>query len=447
MKKLGRIVLVLLVATLLLAYWYWDSRPPTAILSSPGQLNKDSKIALVVQDEGGGLRSLEVAIVQQDLEKVVWQESYPRKHTPWSDSTSETRIELRPEKWLQEPGLKEGEFTVAVRVSDQPDLVFFSNQSEIKLPVVFDKTPPRIGVLSGQHYLKQGGSEAVLYQVFEECQSGAVVGDRQYRGFPVPARREGTHIALFALAHDQSPDTPVAVWAEDRAGNRTESRFWYKTFPSQFRKRQIQITDQFISRVAPEILSRSPEISEKENLLDTYLEINRELRRINNAKISEITQKSAPEPLWDQPFLQLSNSQVESVFADRRSYYYDQQEVDEQTHLGFDLASLAHSPVEASNSGVVVFADYLGIYGNCVILDHGLGLFSLYGHLSSVEVDLEQTVRRGQMLGRTGQTGLAGGDHLHFSMIIQGTQINPIEWWDEEWTRNHLLAKLNQSVE
>ena len=106
------------------------------------------------------------------------------------------------------------------------------------------------------------------------------------------------------------------------------------------------------------------------------------------------------------------------------------------------LSSLALSPVEASNSGTVVYADYLGIYGNTVIIDHGLGLFSLYGHLSSLAVEAGQNVSRRETLGQTGQTGLAGGDHLHFSMVLQGMQINPIEWWDEEWVRKHVLVKL-----
>jgi murein DD-endopeptidase MepM/ murein hydrolase activator NlpD len=135
---------------------------------------------------------------------------------------------------------------------------------------------------------------------------------------------------------------------------------------------------------------------------------------------------------------------VESSFADHRTYYYRGEPVDEQIHFGFDLASLARSPVEASNGGNVVYAEYLGIYGNCVILDHGLGLFSLYGHLSSIDVEKGQAVARGQSLGRTGQTGLAGGDHLHYSMIVQGVQVTPLEWWDPNWVRLHVIEKLRK---
>ncbi len=96
-------------------------------------------------------------------------------------------------------------------------------------------------------------------------------------------------------------------------------------------------------------------------------------------------------------------------------------EVDQQVHLGFDLAVTANVPVVAANSGVVLNASWLGIFGNCVIIDHGMGVQSLYGHLSSFDVKVGDTVTKGQMLGRSGMTGLAGGDHLHFTMLVGGT--------------------------
>ncbi|UCF35803.1 MAG: M23 family metallopeptidase [Acidobacteriota bacterium] len=252
-----------------------------------------------------------------------------------------------------------------------------------------------------------------------------------------------TFVALFALAHDQAAsEEDVKLWAEDRAGNRTEAGFWIRINSQKFRSRRIEVSDRFIESVVPEILLNTPEIVQQDSSLDTFLVINRDLRRANNQKISEVSLDSRPELLWLEPFLQLSKSKVEAVFADHRSYFYQGRQVDEQTHLGFDLASYAQSPVEASNSGVVAFADYHGIYGNMVMVDHGLGLFSLYAHLSSIAVEPGQMVNRGESLGRTGATGLAGGDHLHFSMVLQGVQVNPLEWWDVAWVRTHLFNKL-----
>jgi murein DD-endopeptidase MepM/ murein hydrolase activator NlpD len=141
----------------------------------------------------------------------------------------------------------------------------------------------------------------------------------------------------------------------------------------------------------------------------------------------------------------MSNSQVESRFADRRTYFFNNREIDKQVHLGFDLATVQRAPVHASNAGIVVHADFLGIYGNCVILDHGLGVQSLYAHLSTIGVKVGDTVAKGQELGRTGATGLAGGDHLHFTMLVQGVPVNPVEWWDAHWLQDRVNRKITEA--
>jgi murein DD-endopeptidase MepM/ murein hydrolase activator NlpD len=296
-----------------------------------------------------------------------------------------------------------------------------------------------VAALTGQHYIRQGGSEAVLYRVLEDgARSGVQVGNHSFRGYRIQGQ---DYLCLFALEYDQSPDTPIHIWAEDIAGNRTEARFPYKTFSRNFRTSRIGLSDRLIEAVVRDILLNNTNVAEKETHLDTFLDINGRFRKVTNRRLLEITSVSADRPQWDQPFLQLSNSKVESRFADHRIYIYQGKEVDRQTHLGFDLASVAQSPIEASNSGKVVYADSLGIYGNTVILDHGLGLFSLYGHLSSFDVEKGQDVKRGATVGRTGQTGLAAGDHLHFSMILGDVQVTPLEWWDPKWVEDHVLSK------
>jgi murein DD-endopeptidase MepM/ murein hydrolase activator NlpD len=124
---------------------------------------------------------------------------------------------------------------------------------------------------------------------------------------------------------------------------------------------------------------------------------------------------------------------------------YKGDSIDFQTHLGFDLASTAAAPVLAANSGVVVHAGYLGIYGNCVILDHGMGLQSLYAHLSSIGVQRGDSVQMNQELGRSGTTGLAGGDHLHFTMLLGGRPVTPIDWWSAQWVEDRITRKLREA--
>jgi murein DD-endopeptidase MepM/ murein hydrolase activator NlpD len=183
----------------------------------------------------------------------------------------------------------------------------------------------------------------------------------------------------------------------------------------------------------------------QDDLSAAFDRINTELRASNEAKIAEIVSNSSETKLWNGVFTQLPNSQVTSRFAERRSYFVDGQRVSEATHFGYDLASTAGAPIYASNSGQVVFAAELGIYGDCVIIDHGLGLFSLYAHLSSLGVSVGDRVEQNAELGLSGETGLAGGDHLHFAVIIGGTYVEPLEWWDPVWVRSHVEAHLAPS--
>jgi murein DD-endopeptidase MepM/ murein hydrolase activator NlpD len=250
-------------------------------------------------------------------------------------------------------------------------------------------------------------------------------------------------IAYFALLYDQDLNTPMRVYARDPAGNTARADFEHRVFPKPFKKSQIPVDDKFLDRVVPAILEGTTDIKPEGDTLARFLAINGELRRKNAEKIASFAAQTAPEMLWrGVVFHTFKNNAVESAFADQRTYLYKGKEVDKQVHLGFDLASLSNAPVLAANRGKVLFADELGIYGNCVIIDHGMGIQSLYAHLSSIDVQPGQMVEKEQTLGRSGMTGLAGGDHLHFTMLLHGRMVNPVEWWDPHWIEDRILRKL-----
>jgi murein DD-endopeptidase MepM/ murein hydrolase activator NlpD len=278
------------------------------------------------------------------------------------------------------------------------------------------------------------------------------VGDREYPGFPAAgAGVEGAdaslHVAFFALLWNQELNTPISIYARDPYGNESSATFAYRVFPKQFRASRINIDDDFMSRVVPAILQNSAgfRVDDPADILSSYLRINGDLRRENDAFIASLSEGTSPEILWRGPFKQLINTAVESGFADARDYVYEGEVVDHQTHLGFDLASTAAAPVLAANHGRIVHAGWLGIYGNCVIIDHGMGLQSLYAHLSSIDVQVDQTVDVDQQLGRSGATGLAGGDHLHFTMLLHGNAITPIDWWSGQWVEDRVMRKLRDA--
>ena len=311
--------------------------------------------------------------------------------------------------------------------------------------------PPRIAVLSSKHYLNHGGAEFVVYRATPaDVESGVRVGDVEYRGYPasgagIPNADPTTKVAFFALLHDQPLQAPIVAFARDAAGNEAKASFVDDVFEKPFRKSRIPVDDRFFGRVVPEILAHSPDVkvdTPASDLLAGFLKVNGEVRRLNGEHIASLVKNSPAELLWKGPFVQLGNSQVEAAFADARTYVYNGKDVDLQTHLGFDLAVTANVPVLAANAGKVVNADWLGIYGNCVIIDHGMGVFSLYGHLSSLDVKVGDSVTKGQTLGRSGMTGLAAGDHLHFTMLVAGHPVNPVEWWDPHWIQDRVERKL-----
>jgi murein DD-endopeptidase MepM/ murein hydrolase activator NlpD len=314
--------------------------------------------------------------------------------------------------------------------------------------------PPRVSVLSTKHYVNLGGSEMVVYKASPaDVQSGVRVGNVEYTGFPAAGMGMTdadpvTRVAFFALLHDQDLNTRIEVFARDEAGNQATASFVDNVFPKPFKKSRIPLDDKFINRVVPEILEHSPEMKiaipaqGSPEMLQAFLKINGELRKINADQIAALAAKTSPTRLWEGPFTQLGNSQVEASFADHRTYLYNGKEVDQQTHLGFDLAVTAHVPVLAANNGVVVNASWLGIYGNCVVIDHGLGVQTLYGHLQSFDVKVGDKVTRGQQIGRSDSTGLAGGDHVHFTQLVGGRMVNPVEWWDAHWIADRIERKL-----
>jgi murein DD-endopeptidase MepM/ murein hydrolase activator NlpD len=230
----------------------------------------------------------------------------------------------------------------------------------------------------------------------------------------------------------------------DPAGNRAESSFYYHIRSKVFRKDTINLSDGFIDRKIPEFASQiSPGAST--SAVDTFLEINRDLSKANYRQIAAACQNPVQKMHWRGSFLRLPKSATRARFADHRTYFYEGNPIDRQVHLGIDLASVANSAVPAGNAGVVALAEPVGIYGKTVILDHGYGLFSMYAHLSQIAVNVGDLVARGDKLGLTGSTGMAGGDHLHFSMLVSDTFVNPVEWWDMQWIQNNVIQKIQSA--
>lgn len=341
------------------------------------------------------------------------------------------------------PDLHEGRATLdIVATNDSWGRFFRGGRAEVTRDLPVRLTPPTADVLSIHHYINQGGAELVVFRVSPgTTESGVEVGKLFFPSWPVKGSAAEVRFSLFAFPYDSDPATPIHIVARDDAGNETVASFDYRLFPKKFHTDTIQVTDDFMNRVVPPIMSQTAGLEDQGSLLKNFLLVNGKLRAEQTQELVELSHHTTPHFLWTEPFIELP-SKVEAAFADYRTYIYNGQVVDHQTHLGFDLAGLEHMPVQAANDGVVVQAEFFGIFGNAVIIDHGCGLQTLYGHLSSIEVKAGENVHRGQEIGKSGQTGLAGGDHLHFTVLLDGIPINPTEWWDPHWIHDRIEEKL-----
>ncbi len=304
--------------------------------------------------------------------------------------------------------------------------------------------PPRIAADGLQHYINQGGSEMVVFTPSGAwTEAGVKVGDRKFRSFPLPGH-PGQYFSLFAFSWDLPANTPLSVYASNPSGATATASFWYKIFPKKFRASPIALESMNIDRIVNQIDTQH---KIQGDTVQRFVYINSELRKVNNKTLADLRLQTEPKFLWTGAFLPMVDSTVESKFADDRTYTWQGKKVDEQTHLGFDLAKVQHAPIPASNDGRVIWAEDLGIYGNCIVIDHGFGLQSVYGHLSEFLVKKGDMVKKGQIIGKTGETGLAGGDHLHFTMQVDGVQVNPVEWWDPHWVKDRILSKMGTDLD
>ena len=455
MRALLRFLFFLIVAAAIGAAgaWFWAGRQdgPTVELKQPARfVGQNSMLELTVNAPGGQFTRVDVAVEQDGKTFPVYSLDQPGDATSTQDTADRLYV-MRGVGKKTIPDLKSGPAKIVVTAGRKVLYGLREVSTVTTRDVQVRLEPPQVAVLSTFHYVNHGGSEFVVYRATpEDVVSGVRVGDHEYIGYPAKGAGipgdAAQRVAFFALLYDQKLDTPIQVFARDAAGNEAITPVDYRVFPKRYSSSRIEVDDRFLNRVVPAIAAASPNESiPADNALAGFLKINGDLRRKNNQYITELTKKSSPELMFKDAFQQLGNSQVEASFADARTYFYNGKEIDRQTHLGFDLAVTANVPIVASQRGVVLHAADLGIYGNCVILDHGMGVQSLYAHLSSIAVKPGDTLDKGQTLGRSGMTGLAGGDHLHFTMLVGGQQVTPVDWWSAQWMQDRVLRKISEA--
>ncbi len=425
------LALILLTSGLGLAFFLMKDMDGPEIRISPDNNRASSKqqFTLYITDKSSEVKDVTISVRKNDMSTPILRHSFnpPAK-------TVELPFNLKDAK------LRDGAFEMEIKATDTSLAGFGTGNSSTRLyKMRYDSIPPRLSVRTAPPYIYRGGAGAIAFSANEEL-TGAGVRVNQYY-FPAFKQPNNEYICFFAFPYSiEVKNYSPKIVAEDLAGNLTSIHLAHYPLNRVFKTDTIKLSDSFIDSKNSEFMEDVP--GEELTPIERFLRMNKDIRKANEAKLLELGKQSGPKKLWSGTFMRLPNASAPAGFAEFRSYIYNGELVDQQTHTGVDLASLRQADIPAGNDGIVIFADRLGIFGNVVVIDHGMNIQSLYSHMSNILVTTGDNVTKGQTIGQTGATGMAGGDHLHFSVMVAGVPVNPIEWFDPLWIREKITERL-----
>jgi len=434
-SKLSTFLIILLLVALGCATYayliYFEGEKPIISLQTPSDyLGENNTLEFSASDTKSGLKQVVVTLTQGATVKELVRLNFPRAGEAAEKVTvlSSQPITFEPKKL----GFKEGPATISIEAEDHSFRGFFSgNTASFTKEMVIDTSAPKIHILHSEKYILPGGSGIFICRLSgDPVQYGLNIDGKIHPSFPLGDGRDDVFITYFGLPYDATDFKNAYLFAIDKAGNETKVPVSCNFKGVNWKHDNITITDSFLDVKIPEFAQYYPEMHGTN--VEQYLYTNNELRISNNQTIASLCDLPQPERMWKGVFRRMAGS-PRAAYADHRTYFYEGKPIDNQVHLGLDIASTSRVDIKAANAGIVVHADYLGIYGNMIMLDHGQGVFSLYSHLSQINVSVGDKVEMNDVIGQSGTTGMAGGDHLHFSMLINGIFVNPVEWIDPHW--------------
>ena len=430
MKKL--IPVVVIVALVLVPLVYFVARSATPVIdlpSPPTAIGQATPVAVQVSDPRG-VRSVKAFVEQNGTRYPVFDMAQPTKS---ADNTWSFTAGVKTT-----PQLQAGKAKLIVEATSN-DLMRKSATVEHDVTVVTQ--PPSVSVDSEQHYLYLGMADLATLNVSgagprQACASAI----RPFRAWPMPGGKPGL-FSLYAFAWNMPTDTIPVVYASNGTGNDVTS----------------PLVVIFPKKEQPKYTAHDLQVSDAVHAEGGRRTRSQRLGRSGRA-LCEDQQRNAAAPTTRR--LPICGSKPRTTFCGRSrsrasrtrrrrrrlpmcaTIFITARRSISRSISGYDLAVTQHVGVEASNDGKVVYAAPLGIYGNCIVVDHGYGLQTIYGHLSRIDVHEGDMVKRGQVMGLSGMTGMAGGDHIHFAMQLDGVQIDPKEWWDPHWIKDHIARRV-----
>lgn len=465
-KKSGRkkavdlVFLIIITALIYPAYTGWQElyqnflekdEPTIKVQEIPAGIGSNPlKMRIDVADVGAGIDEVIVRSEQDGEIKELERVSYKLKK---NEDAVFVNIDGREE------GFREGEVKIRVLAFDRS---LWSNKSLFELDLTVDYTPPRLAAITTQHNVVVGGVGLVFYRLDEKQDSfsGVKVGQEFFPGFLASRldedykERPDVYFSFFAIPLEFDVDRDrIELFATDGVGNVASGSMYYRVQERKYGSRVVELSEAFLRNSIERIIKDYAILRDKlkittldgvslattpKGLVEQFRLINEDYRQKIETLAEPLFARPRASRLWTGVFSRLSGSASQSPFGEERMYRFGELDAGSSLHIGEDLASYANTSVRAANSGKVVFADRLGLYGSAIILDHGFGLYTLYAHLSDISAREGDSVNKGDVIGKTGNSGFAEGDHLHFEMRLHGVPVRPLEWWDARWIQEHI---------
>ncbi|WP_373000523.1 M23 family metallopeptidase [Sulfurimonas sp.] len=405
----------------------FEREVPNISLHSNGYWNLKKPLKIDI-DDVSGVKSYSVILKSKDDENTLHYEQFI---TPKGSLS----VEVEPPRSAY--AMKDKSIKIIVQATDASKWNFLNGNTSVKeFELKIDKKRPELSIISNSYKIKKGGAALVIFKVNDENLKEFYIQTNYDKKFKAqPFYKEGYYISLLAwpVVNDSFKATIIA---KDYAENSSKTYIPLYIKQKKYRVSNIKLSDKFLKGKIAQLAEEFVETQGVEDAIEQFKIINEDVRAKNEKLIHEITSKVPDDMISDfkiNKMYPLKNAQVVATFGDHRKYSYEGNPVSESYHLGLDMASNAQAQIKPQNSGNVVYSDYNGIYGNMPIIHHGLGLYTLYGHCSSVNVNSGDFANAKDNVANTGKSGYAMGDHLHFGVLIQGVEVRPAEWMDKEW--------------
>ena len=432
-------LIILPVITLLAFYFFFvdKKKPIVETTFLPLHIGLETTLETLFFDRDAGLKKIEIFIEQNGTKYLIFKKDIPKEGFKKNEKIK-YKILIKP-KII---GLEDGKATLYIKASDHSLNFFFNgNKTAIKQDILIDTDSPEIEVLAQDNSINIGGSGVIIYKISEASDAGIYIGENFYPAYSGAFQDKSIYINFFAYKYDLKKKPLIYIEAKDKALNKAKININISVLGVKKKTDTIFISNRFLREELPEYDFTNLIGS---SLLDKFKYVNNEIRNENDEVIMAFKENPAKELYWENSFLRMPKAKTMATFADKRSYSYKGQIIDTQTHLGIDLASTKKAPVPAANKGKIVLSQSVGIYGKTVVIDHGFGLFSTYSHLSEINVEPSQIVEKGDIIGRTGTSGIANRDHLHLKIFIHNTFVNPAEWLENKWVKTHIIEKITE---